>query len=98
MTVGPPSSRMPRVALLLALSLTACSRSSAPAPTLACRSLATRTAEARSLYGDDVHLATVDGTFLFIDPDRTPLFEADADASQAPGAPGLLKVLRTPRG
>jgi hypothetical protein len=46
--------------------------------------LEVRTAEARSLYGDGVGLATVDGTFLFVDPDRTPLFpESVALARQA---------------
>jgi hypothetical protein len=62
---------MPHFPLLLALTLAACSRSSAPTPaptptptpTLACRSLAIRTTEAQSLFGPDVHLATVDGTF-----------------------------------
>jgi hypothetical protein len=91
---------MPRFALVLAIALAACSRSSAPAsasapapaPSLACRSLATRTAEAQLLYGDDVHLATVDDTFLFIDPNHTPLF-----AESLRFAPRVLSALRHER-
>jgi hypothetical protein len=63
-----------------------------PTPSLACRSLATRTAEAQSLYGDDVHLATVDGTFLFVDPDHTPLFSESLRF-----APRVLAALRHER-
>ncbi len=45
----------------------------APAPTPACTSsLESRSADARSQYGASVHLATVDGTFLFIDPESSP--------------------------
>jgi hypothetical protein len=65
---------------------------SAPPASLACRSLATRTAEAQALYGPDVHLATVDGTFLFIDPDHSPLF---ADSLRF--APRVLYALRHER-
>jgi hypothetical protein len=64
----------------------------APSSPLACRSLSSRTAEAQSLYGADVHLATVDGTFLFVDPDRTPLF---ADTLRF--APRALAALRHER-
>jgi hypothetical protein len=63
-----------------------------PAPTLACRSLADRTAEAQSLYEPSVHLATVDGTFLYVDPDHSPLF----DKSLA-FAPRVLAALRHDR-
>jgi hypothetical protein len=48
---------------------------SAPSPARPCRSLADRTAEAQSLYGSSIHLATVDGTFLYVDPDHSPLFD-----------------------
>ncbi|MGH7298432.1 MAG: hypothetical protein ACRELB_26060 [Polyangiaceae bacterium] len=51
-----------------------------------------RTAEARSAYGAGVRLATVDGTFLFIDADHGPLF---ADVLRF--APRVLSALRHDR-
>jgi hypothetical protein len=65
---------------------------SAPPPSLACRPLDVRTAEARSRYGDDVHLATIDGTFLFVDPDHGPFF---SDVLRL--APRVLAALRHDR-
>ena len=63
-----------------------------PSPARHCRSLADRTAEAQSLYGLSVHLATVDGTFLYVDPDHSPLFERSLRF-----AAGVLAALRNDR-
>jgi hypothetical protein len=63
-----------------------------PSPARPCRSLADRTAEAQSLYGPSIHLATVDGTFLYVDPDHSPLFEASLRF-----AAGVLAALRNDR-
>ncbi|HEY5241188.1 MAG TPA: hypothetical protein VIJ22_06980 [Polyangiaceae bacterium] len=63
-----------------------------PSPAPLCRSLADRTAEAQSLYGSSVHLATVDGTFLYVDPDHSPLF-----AESLRFATGVLAALRHDR-
>jgi len=91
--------------LALLLAVAACSRSTATTTatatasttttttTTACTtSLASRTAEAQSLYGADVHTAVVDGTFLYVDPDRTPLFARSLDL-----APRVLSALRHDR-
>jgi hypothetical protein len=44
------------------------------------------------LYGPDVHLVTVGDTFLFVDPDRSPLFEESVRF-----APRVLAALRHDR-
>ena len=92
---------MTRVALLApaTLALAACSRSSAPAPAPACPSLTDRTAEAQTLYGPTVHLAPVDGTSLYVDPDHSPLFDeslrfASRVRSHRPAAALLRQRLR----
>jgi hypothetical protein len=64
---------------------------SAAAPTCTAP-LASRTAEAQTLYGASVRLATVDGTFLFVDPDHTPLFTESVEL-----APKVLSALRHDR-
>jgi hypothetical protein len=47
-------------------------------------SLASRTADARSLLdaGADLHTAVVDGTFLYVDPEHTPLFAKSLDLAR----------------
>lgn len=90
---------MRRLALLFTLA--ACSRPSDPVPLPApasasapvCpNSLASRTAEAQALYGPSVRLTSVDGTFLYVDADRSAVFD------QAVGlAPRVLAALRHDR-
>jgi hypothetical protein len=41
-------------------------------------SLDARAVEARALYGPDVRTATLEATFLIVDPDRSPLFDEAA--------------------
>ena len=74
-------------------SASASGSASASAPPPRCSaSLDERTAEARREYGADVHLVTVDGTFLFIDPDRGPHFSRSVAF-----APRVLAALRHDR-
>jgi len=83
--------------LPLLFAVAACSRSSPPTPTppdasppspgtapaASCpTTLAARTAEARAFYGATVRTATVEGTFLFVDPDHTPLFDESVRLAQ----------------
>jgi hypothetical protein len=88
-TPTPTPEREPALTPSLTPSLTP---APTPTPSLACRSLSDRTAEAQSLYEPSVHLATVDGTFLYVDPDHSPLF----DRSLA-FAPRVLAALRHDR-
>ncbi|HEY6460177.1 MAG TPA: hypothetical protein VIY73_08495, partial [Polyangiaceae bacterium] len=68
------------------------SASAAPSvPSLACRSLDVRTAEARSEF-PGARFATVDGTFLLVDAEHGPLF---ADVVRL--APQVLSALRHDR-
>jgi hypothetical protein len=65
----------------------------APGAAPAClNSLASRTAEAQTLFGPSVRIADVDGSFLYVDPDHSPIFD------EAVGlAPKVLAALRHDR-
>ncbi len=89
------SSAPPPVPVLTAAPVAASASAPGPAPSPAptcTSSIESRTADARSQYGASVRLATVDSTFLFIDPDHTPLF-----AESVRLAPQVLSALRHDR-